>query len=65
MPSKFKTQYNFSGGINDFKTLNDATGAIYHANAGWGNSYSLLVADSTGGRKKAFAAAPSLYKNLA
>ena len=65
MPSKFKTQYNFSGNINDFKTLNDATGAIYHANAGWGNSYSLLVADSTGGRKKAFSAAPSLYKNLA
>jgi putative chitinase len=65
MPSKFKTQYNFSGNINDFKTLNDATGAIYHANAGWGNSYSLLVADSTGGRKKAFKAAPSLYNNLA
>ena len=65
MPSKLRTQYNTSGGINDFKTLNDATGAIYHANAGWGNSYSLLVADSTGGRKKAFGAAPSLYKNLA
>ena len=65
MPSKFRTQYNTSGSINDFKTLNDATGAIYHANAGWGNSYSLLVADSTGGRKKAFNAAPSLYKNLA
>ena len=65
MPSKFRSQYNTSGNINDFKTLNDATGAIYHANAGWGNSYSLLVADSTGGRKKAFNAAPSLYNNLA
>jgi len=65
MPKKLREQYNTSGGINDFKTLNDATGAIYHANAGWGNSYNLLVADSTGGRKKAFSAAPSLYKNLA
>jgi len=65
MPSKFKTQYHTSGDINDFKTLDDAIGAIYHANAGWGNSYSLLVADSTGGRKKAFSAAPSLYRNLA
>jgi putative chitinase len=64
MPNKFKTQYNTSG-INDFKTLNDALGAIYHANAGWGNSYSLLVADSTGGRRKAFLVGPSLYKNLA
>ena len=65
MPSKYKTQYNTSGNINDFKTLNDAVGAIYHANAGWGNSYSLLVADSTGGRRKAFSVAPSLYNNLA
>ena len=65
MPSKYRTQYNTSGAINDFKTLNDAVGAIYHANAGWGHSYSLIVADSTGGRRKAFAAAPSLYSNLA
>jgi putative chitinase len=65
MPGKLKNQYNTSGDINDFKTLDDAVGAIYHANAGWGNSYSLLVSDSTGGRRKAFSAAPSLYRNLA
>lgn len=64
MPSKLKTQYNTTG-INDFKNLNDAVGAIYHANAGWGHSYSNIVADSTGGRRKAFNAAPSLYNNLA
>ncbi len=66
LPSNLRSQYNnMSGGINDFKTLNDAVGAIYHANAGYGNSYSLLVADSTGGRRKAFNTAPSLYNNLA
>lgn len=64
IPSRLKTQYNTTG-INDFKNLNDAVGAIYHANAGWGHSYSNVVADSTGGRRKAFSVAPSLYNNLA
>jgi len=40
-------------GFNDFKTLDDAVKAIYHANAGWGKSYTALEADTTGGRRKA------------
>lgn len=52
-PADIKSRYNFTD-INSFKNLDDATGAIYHANAGWGKSYSEIVADSTGGRKKAF-----------
>jgi predicted chitinase len=59
-PSDMKSRYNFSD-INSFKNLNDAVGAIYHANAGWGKSYSEIVADSTGGRKKAFDKSQPLY----
>jgi predicted chitinase len=59
-PDSIKSRYNFTD-INSFKTLDDATGAIYHANAGWGKSYSEIVADSTGGRKKAFDKAGPLY----
>jgi len=59
-PNSIRSQYNFTN-INSFKNLNDATGAIYHANAGFGNSYATIVADSTGGRKKAFNAAGPLY----
>lgn len=59
-PNSIKSQYNFTD-INSFTNLNDATGAIYHANAGWKHSYSEIVADSTGGRKKAFANAGPLY----
>lgn len=58
--SGIRKRYNFTD-INSFSNLNDATGAIYHANAGWGKSYSEVVADSTGGRKKAFNAAGPLY----
>lgn len=58
--SDIKKRYNFTD-INSFANLNDATGAIYHANAGWGKSYSEIVADSTGGRKKAFNASGPLY----
>jgi hypothetical protein len=57
----WQKQYNFTD-INSFKTLDDAVGAIYHANAGWGKSYSEIVADSTGGRAKSFKYAGSLYK---
>lgn len=39
--------------INDFKTLKDSVGAVYHANAGWGMSKASLDADVTGGRAKA------------
>lgn len=52
-------KYN-ANGINDFKTLKDAVGAIYHINAGWGSSDKKLLADVTGGRKKAFSRAPDL-----
>lgn len=59
-PSSIKSQYHFTD-VNSFANLNDATGAMYHANAGWGKKYSEIVADSTGGRKKAFANAGPLY----
>jgi predicted chitinase len=59
-PDSIKSRYHFTD-INSFANLNDATGAIYHANAGWGKSYSEIVADSTGGRKKAFDKSGPLY----
>lgn len=45
---------NPSKSVNGFLTLEDAVGAIYHANAGIGKSVSDVLADTTGGRKKAF-----------
>ena len=59
-PSNIKSQYNFTN-INSFKNLDDATGAMYHCNAGFGHSYSSILADSTGGRAKAFKNAGPLY----
>lgn len=59
-PSDIKERYKFTD-INSFKSLEDATGAFYHANAGWGKSYSEIIADSTGGRKKAFSYVGQLY----
>lgn len=47
--------------INDFKNLNDAFGAIYHINAGWGASSKKILADVTGGRKHGLAAVQPLY----
>lgn len=46
-------QHYSTTGLNDFKTLDDAVKAVYHANAGWGKTYPALDADKTGGRKKA------------
>jgi putative chitinase len=60
-PQAIKTRYNFTD-INSFKNLTDATGAFYHANAGWGKSYEEIVADSTGGRKKSFNYVGSIYE---
>jgi predicted chitinase len=60
-PNDIKSRYNFTD-INSFKNLNDATGAFYHANAGWGKSYSEIVADSTGGRAKSFKYVGNLYE---
>ena len=46
---------NPSKNINAFQSLEDAVGAIYHANAGIGKTVSQVLADTTGGRHKAFA----------
>lgn len=48
-------------GVNDFKTLKDAVGAIYNINAGWGSTDKKLLADVTGGLKKATTRAPALF----
>lgn len=52
-------QYNTTT-INGPKTLDDAVGAVYHANAGWGMSMRSILTDSTGGRAKAFARAKEM-----
>ncbi len=57
--AKVASLYN-STGINDFKTLNDAYGAIYHANAGFGSSQSSVLADKTGLRALGLSRAPEL-----
>ncbi len=59
-PGSIKRQYNFTD-VNSFKNLDDATGAVYHCNAGFGHTYADVVADSTGGRAKAFKNAGPLY----
>lgn len=59
-PKFAKTQYNFTD-INSFKNLQDAVGACYHANAGFGNSTEHILADVTGGRAKAFKNSTPLY----
>lgn len=59
-PKNIRQQYNFTD-INSFKSLDDAVGAMYHSNAGFGNSMSHILADSTGGRAKAFKNAGPLY----
>lgn len=59
-PNNKLKNYN-STGLNDFKSAEDATGAYYHANAGWGKSTSEIQADSTGGRKKAMERVHDLF----
>lgn len=59
-PSSIKSKYNFNS-INSFENLDDAMGAFYHANAGWGKTYSEIVSDPTGGRAKAFRYVGSIY----
>lgn len=46
--------YKITGAINDFTSIDNALGAMYHINAGVGQSISVILADSTGGRQKAF-----------
>ena len=60
-PSSLKSKYNFTD-INSFKNLDDATAAFYHANAGFETSYSVIIADVTGGRKTAFGFVRKLYE---
>jgi len=57
-----KSKYNFTD-INSFKSLKDATGAFYHANAGFSKSFDEIVADSTGGRGRSFSYVEKLYKD--
>lgn len=45
-------EYNAKS-INDFENLTDSTGALFHANAGWGHSKQDLLGDPTGGYTKA------------
>jgi predicted chitinase len=48
-----KLKYYNATNINDFKTLDDAVGAFFHANAGWGKSLEAIKADVTGGLARA------------
>jgi predicted chitinase len=56
-----KAQYNFTD-INSFKNIDDATGAVYHANAGFGKSMNKILADVTGGRAKTFKYVGHIYE---
>ena len=58
--SIMKSKYNFTN-INSFEKLDDAMGAFYHANAGFGTSYGTIIADATGGRAKAFKYVGPIY----
>ncbi len=48
--------------LNDFKTLQDSVGGIFHANAGWGKSKQAIEGDPTGGFKKASDYAPEFLE---
>jgi len=64
--TKIREIYNFNGDMNSFTSLDDAVAAIFHANAGVGQSYyKYILPDKWGGRKKSFAAAGPLYKKYA
>lgn len=56
------TKYN--GKSNEFETIEDATGYYYHHNAGGGKSDSIILKDSTTGRKKAFDRVPEIYEYI-
>lgn len=55
-----KSKYNFTD-LNSFKNLDDATGAVYHANAGFGNSIKSIYNDLLGGRAKTFKYVGHIY----
>lgn len=54
------SQYNATN-INDFKTAKDSLGAIYHVNAGTGQTAAHIQADVTGGKAKAESRLGDLY----
>lgn len=58
--TEFKNYYKYTS-INSFSDLNTAVAAMYHVNAGTGKSIEKILADVTGGRKKAFTFAPYFY----
>ena len=58
--AEVKKKYNFTH-INSFKSLDDATGAVYHANAGFKKAYSEIKEDSFGGRAKTFKYVEPIY----
>lgn len=61
--TKIREIYHFNGDMNSFTSLDDAVGAMFHANAGVGQSYyKYILPDKWGGRKKSFEAAGPLYK---
>ena len=53
LASKGKLSAYNATNINDFKSVQDSVGAIYHINAGVGKSNEQLQADTTGGKAKA------------
>lgn len=57
------SQYN-STGMNDFKSVKDALGAVYNINTGWGSSKAKIVADVTGGLKKATERVGDIYNYI-
>jgi predicted chitinase len=57
-----KKTYNFTD-INSFKNIDDAVGAVYHANAGFGTTYKKILKDATGGRALAFKYVSKFYED--
>ncbi|MBL4703400.1 MAG: hypothetical protein JKY54_02705 [Flavobacteriales bacterium] len=55
------SEYNMKD-INDAKSTQDAVGAAYHANTGWGKSKAQIDSDNTGGHKKATERVDEFYQ---
>ena len=51
-PKQKLVEYD-TDGLNGFKTTADSVGAVYNANAGWGHTKASIMADPTGGKKRA------------
>jgi predicted chitinase len=57
------SQYNAKN-ADSFQNIQDSTKAFYHANAGWGKTKEQILADQTGGLKKALTVAPEILDYL-